>query len=427
MIPALGLLVFIAMAIAMSRNRRLALRQWRILAWGLGLQFGFAWIVLKTEVGAGFFRLMNDFFVAIVGSTQSGAEFVFGALAIPFGEKSLGFFFAFNVLPTIIFFSSLSAILYYYGILQAIVRGIAWVMQKTMGTSGAETLSASANIFLGQTEAPLIIRPYLPRMTQSEIMAVMTGGFATIAGGVMAAYIGFLSEAIPNIAGHLLAASIMSAPAGLLFAKLMVPEEGAPETAGTTRIEIPREHTSVLDAASAGASEGMKLAINVAAMLIAFLALIAMLDLGLAWVGGAAAWAHGEFLGGPASPLAPDKAFSLRYILGVLLKPLAWLMGVPWEECEKAGQILGVKTIANEFIAYVDLGALKGQISERTGVILSYALCGFANLSSIGIQIGALSVLAPERRGDLVRIAFPAMIAGSLACFSTACFAAMLT
>jgi CNT family concentrative nucleoside transporter len=421
-IPVIGLITFLGIALAFSKDRQLALKNWRLIVFGFGLQFGFALIVLKTTYGRAFFKVMNDFFVAVVNSTQEGATFVFGNLAKGGGPDSLGFFFAFNVLPTIIFFSALSAILFRLGIIQVIVRAIAAVMQYTMKTSGAETLSASANIFLGQTEAPLIVRPFIPRMTNSEIMAVMTGGFATIAGGVLAAYIGFLQDRIPGIAGHLLAASVMSAPAGLLFAKLLWPESGTPETAAETKVEIPMEYDSVLDAATSGASEGVKLALNVAGMLIAFLALIAFLDLGLSHVGGAIAWATSA----PGTEYAADPTFNLRLIIGEVFRPLAWVMGIPWAECGEAGKILGVKTVANEFIAYLDLSAAKDTLSERTSIILSYALCGFSNLSSIGIQIGALSIMAPERRADLVKIALPAMVAGSLACFSTACFAAIL-
>lgn len=421
LVPVLGLAVFVALALALSRNRAKALRDLRLIGWGLGLQFLFAFLVLKTPFGAVFFKAVNDLFVVVVDCTVAGSSFVFGPLGqSPGAEGSLGFFFAFYVLPTIIFFSALSALLYYLRVLPVIVQGIAWVMRRTMGTSGAETLSAAANIFVGQTEGPLMVRPYLPRMTRSEIMAVMSGGFATIAGGVMASYVAMLGEKIPNIAGHLLAASVMSAPAALLFAKVLAPEDGEPETAGTKPVPLPKAHSSALDALAAGTTEGVQLAINVGAMLIAFLAVIALLDKALAYGAGAAMapFTDGGF--------APRDGFTLRAILGWLMAPVAWLMGVPWSECQEAGRLLGIKTVANEFIAYVDLANASEGLSARSRVIMSYALCGFSNFGSIGIQIGGLSILAPERRADLVANAWPALLAGSLACFSTACFAAIL-
>ncbi len=420
-IPVLGLVVFVGICWALSRNRALALKNYRLLGWGFGLQFLFALLVLKTPVGTAFFSVVNDVFVAVVDCTVAGSSFVFGPLGqSPGSEGSLGFFFAFYVLPTIIFFGALSALLYHLRILPMVVQGIAWVMRRTMRTSGAETLSAAANIFVGQTEGPLMIRPYLPRMTSSEITAVMTAGFATIAGGVMASYVAMLDGKIPGIAGHLLAASVMSAPAALLFAKIIVPEEGTPETDGDHPVPLPRTHSSFLDALAAGTSEGVQLAINVGAMLIAFLAVIALVDKVLAYGAGAvlAIFSSDGF--------APVQEASLRTLLGWVMAPFAWLMGIPVNECVEAGRLLGIKTVANEFIAYIDLSNAGDSLSPRTKVILSYALCGFANLGSIGIQIGGLSILAPDRRRDLVANAWPALLAGTLAAFSTACFAAIL-
>ena len=400
-IPVLGLIAFLAIALAFSQNRKLALKNWRIIVFGFGLQFGFALIVLKTDFGRAFFRVLNDFFVAVVNSTQEGATFVFGNLAKGGGPDSLGFFFAFNVLPTIIFFSALSAILFRLGVIQLIVRAIAAVMQYTMKTSGAETLSASANIFLGQTEAPLIVRPFIPRMTNSEIMAVMVGGFATVAGGVMAAYVRFGIDA-----GHLLAASVMSAPAALVVAKIILPEREVSPTQGAVTLQIPKEYANVLDAAAGGASVGLKLAANVGAMLLAFISLVAMVNYGLGF-------AH----------------TSLGAILGWAFSPFAWVMGVPWSEATSFGALLGTKISVNEFLAYIQLADVKaaGTMSPRSIVIATYALCGFANFSSIAIQIGGIGTIAPSRRADVARLGLKAMIGGALASWMTAAIAGVLT
>ncbi|MDX2177285.1 MAG: nucleoside transporter C-terminal domain-containing protein [Candidatus Sumerlaeia bacterium] len=422
LIPVLGLAVFLALAWAMSSDRKRALANWRIVVFGLGLQFAFAVLVLRTAAGEWFFERVNDFFLSVIDAAGAGSQFMFGSLALtPDKEGSLGFFFAFNVLPIIILFSALSALLYHIGALQVVVRGLAWVMQRTMGTSGAETFSGAANIFLGQTEAPLLVRPFIPKMTKSEIHAVMAGGFANIAGSVMASYIGILGPVVPDIAGHLLAASVMSAPAALLFAKVVRPETEVPVTRDVANVDVPKEYDTMLDAVTGGTTEGLKLALNVAAMLISFLAILALVDAALEYAAGAALYAAGE-----ADAIARHPAFNLRAILGRLCRPIAWLMGVPWHEAEAAGRLIGVKTVANEFIAYLDLAAMRDTLSERSSTIMSYALCGFANLGSLGIQIGGLSILAPERRVDVVAAAVPAMIAGTLATFSTACFAAIL-
>ncbi len=424
--PIAGMLLMLGISVAISTNRRLALKRWPLIAWGFMLQFVFAVIVLKTKAGEVFFLWMNDLFVGLVDCTAAGAKFVFGKLAVgsPMWDVSndpprFGIIFATAVLPTIIFFSSLSAILYHLGIMQRVVRGIAWVMARTMGTSGSETLSAAGNIFVGQTEAPLMIRPFIPTMTYSELMAIMTGGLATIAGGVMGAYVLMLKDWVPNIAGHLLAASVMSAPAGLVFAKIMVPETEASETAGRVNIEMRSHHQNVIDAAASGASEGMALAINVAAMLVAFLALIAMLDAVLLIISPIYSFAFtGEW--------EKLQGFNLEYVLGTLLRPLAWVNGVPWGETRIVGELMGIKTIANEFVGYLRLQEVAPILSERSKIIATYALCGFANLGSIGILLGGLTILAPKRRADLARLSIRALVAGTFACNATACVAAML-
>ncbi|MEM7678218.1 MAG: nucleoside transporter C-terminal domain-containing protein, partial [Myxococcota bacterium] len=329
-----------------------------------------------------------------------------------------GAFVAFGVLPTIIFFSSLMAVMYHIGLMQLLIRGIAWLMQRTMRTSGAETLSAAGNIFVGQTEAPLLIAPFVKDMTVSELMAVMTGGFATVAGGVMIAYVAILYPVFPDIAGHLLCASIMSAPAALVVAKIMVPEPdpAASKTFGTLKSIPSAGDVNVIDAAARGAAEGLKLALNVGAMLLAFISLIALIN-GI--VGGVGGWV--------APMLGYDGPVSLQLLLGALLKPVAWLMGVPWVDAGRVGGLLGVKTILNEFYAYVLLSQqASALVSPRSMVICTYALCGFANFSSIAIQLGGISGLAPERRADLARLGLRAMIGGTLAAFMTACVIGML-
>lgn len=430
-----GMLLILGIAYALSYNRKAI--SWRIVFGGLALQIVFALIVLKTDAGKLFFFAVNDVIVALLGFAKSGATFIFGNLVdntIPVtvtsgepadprtlsGVANAGAFFAFSVLPTIIFFASFMAVCYYLGIMQRIVKMVSWVMQKTLRTSGAETLSASANIFVGQTEAPLIIRPYLAKMTRSELFCVMTGGFATVAGGVMAAYAGFLLTKFPTIAGHLMAASVMAAPAGLVMAKIICPEEGKPETAdGAGAMDIPVLDSNVIDAASRGASEGMALAINVAAMLIAFIALIALGDK----LVGLAALLVGKVLPlGFIQTLSTD-ASPLRLIFGWIVSPLAWIMGAPWQDCRAVGQLMATKTVVNEFVAYLDMAGMIDRLSPRALIICTYALCGFANFSSIGIQIGGISALCPERRHDLAKIGLKAMIAGTLASFMTATIA----
>ena len=425
----LGLLALTGIAWLMSVDR--ARVAWRVVAWGISLQLLFALFILKTPVGVSIFETMNVVIVALLGFTVDGARFLFGNLVyntVPVGAgdpgqgaftempgmvANTGGFFAFNVLPTIIFFSSLMTILYHLGIMQLAVKGVAWVMQRTMKTSGAETLSAAGNIFVGQTEAPLLIKPFVERMTMSELMAVMTAGFATVAGGVMAAYVGMLLLYFPDIAGHLMAASVMSAPAALVVAKLMVPETETAETAGRLDFSVERPDVNVIDAAARGASEGLYLALNVGALLLAFVALIYMFNGMLGWVGG----------------LAGLEGLTLEAILGWVLAPLAWLMGVPWADAPQIASLMGVKTVLNEFFAYIQLaGVLGGEhdLQPRSIIIATYALAGFANFSSIAIQLGGIGGIAPSRRHDLSRLGLRAMIGGSIAAFMTATVAGMI-
>jgi concentrative nucleoside transporter, CNT family len=426
----LGLVLIVGIAWASSTERSRI--RWRPVLWGLGLQVAFALLVLKTPAGEAAFQLLNTLFVALLGFTVEGARFLFGELVfdnVPVGEgapgmgpieettglvANTGAFFAFNVLPTIIFFSSLMSLLYHLGLMQLLVRGMAWVMQKTMGTSGAETLSAAGNVFVGQTEAPLLVKPFIRDMTPSELNAVMTGGFATVAGGVLAAFVGLLVAYVPEIAGHLIAASVMSAPAALAIAKIMVPEVGRPATdAIRSEMEPEVRYVNVIDAASAGAAEGLRLALNVGAMLLAFIALIAMTNAGLGWIGG--------WVGLPG--------LSLEGVLGWGLAPLAWMMGVPWSDAPTVGALMGVKTVLNEFVAYLQLSSLLAagtELHPRSIVIATYALSGFANFASIGIQIGGIGGIAPERRQDLSRLGLRAMVGGALAAFMTATLAGIL-
>ena len=433
LVSVLGLVVLLLIAWALSVNRGLV--DWRILAWGLGLQVLFALFILKTPVGEALFAGLNDVIVALLGFTTDGARFIFGNLvdnAVPVsgaGEGAVaqtGAFFAFSVLPTIIFFSSLMSLLYHLGVMQAVVKGLAWVMMRTMRTSGAETLSAAGNIFVGQTEAPLMIKPFVERMTMSELNAVMTAGFATVAGGVMAAYVGLLVAYFPDIAGHLLAASVMSAPAALVVAKLMYPEVEEPATRSSLEVTVESPDANVIDAAARGASEGLTLALNVGAMLLAFIAIIALLN---ALLGLVAGWIGLNGLLISMGALAEGQALTLEILLGWILSPLAWLMGVPWRDAVEIGSLLGVKTIANEFVAYLQFSNMLAggaDLSPRSIVIATYALAGFANFSSIAIQIGGIGGIAPSRRSDLSRLGLRAMIGGTIAAFLTATIAGIL-
>ena len=406
-ISLLGLAVMIGLAWLMSSHKNRF--PWRVVLGGLVLQFVFAVIILRTKPGEWIFDGVNTIFVSLLDSVGAGSEFVFGPT---YAEH----FFAFKVLPTIIFFSALMSVFYYYGVIQKIVGLFALVMQKTLGTSGAETLSAAANIFVGQTEAPLVIRPYISSMTTSELNAVMVGGFATMAGGVL----GALSE-MGFEAGHLLSASVISAPGALLLSKVMQPEVDEPKTLGSVKIDIEEKSTNVLEAVAVGTTSGMKLALNVGAMLIVFLAMIAMINMLVGWVG-----VQFQFIDADGNPL-----WSLEAALSYLFYPLAWLIGIEGADCMRAGELMGLKMATNEFVAYGRLSEWAKpesvvQISERSRNILTYALCGFANFSSIGIQLGGIGGIAPNRRGDLARLGLRAMLGGTLAAFMTGCIAAML-
>lgn len=406
----LGLVAFIAIAWALSTERKRF--PWRTVLSGVLLQFLFGWLILKTDPGQSFFKGFSDAITDLLGYAAQGSEFVFGPLANQAAiQKGLavpsGFVFVITVTGTIILVSALSSLLYHYGILQLIVRGVAWIMERLMKTSGSESLAAAANIFMGQTEAPLVIKPYLPKMTRSEIMALMTGGMATIAGGVLAAYVGFGVSA-----GHLLTASVMSAPAALLIAKIMLPETEVSETAAGAHAKIERQSHNGLDALCRGASDGAMLSINVMAMLIAFVAVVALANALLSWSLGKV---------GVATAAPP-----LQTLFGWVNYPFAWLMGVPLKDCFAAGQILGERIVINEFIGYLSLAKVKDTLDPRSVTILTYALCGFANFASIAIQIGGIGTMMPERREDLAKLGLRAMVGGLLACYVTATIAGVL-
>jgi CNT family concentrative nucleoside transporter len=411
-IAVVGYFMMIVLAWLISSHKRQF--PWRVVLGGTLLQFVFAWLTIRTEFGRSFFEKAGTGFNTLMDFVDEGNVKVFG-------DSFRDHYFAFKVLPTIIFFSALMSVLYHLGVMQLVVRILGYVMQMTLGTSGAESLSASANIFVGQTEAPLVVRPYVARMTRSELMAVMVGGFATVAGGVMALYVGWGIDA-----GHLMTASVISAPAGLLIAKVLQPEVDTPETLGLSRHDIPRKTSNLIEAATTGAADGLKLALNVGAMLLAFFGLIAMLDYGLTHGSG---WAF-ELIG--HQDWAP---LTMSRILGVVFSPIAWLMGVEWKECSSVGQLLGVKMVATELVAYSQLQEMIGSVdagiaptlSKRAILISTYALCGFANFASIGIQIGGIGAIAPERRTDLTQLGMRAMLGGTLACCMTACIAGILT
>ena len=442
---AFGLLIMVLIAFLISSKKKHV--SWRLVVIGIGIQVTLGMIALSPP-GYLFFDFFNGVVTQLLNFTAEGSTFLFGNLAvqnnvpvgpsvIPMGEEAtaawignakmgpvaspkgpwmwapIGAYFAFGVLPTIIFFSSFMAVLYHIGVMQFLVRIIAQVMQKTMKTSGSETLSAAGNIFVGQTEAPLLVRPFVKGMTESELMAIMTGGFATVAGGVMVAYVGILQGVFPDIAGHLLCASIMSAPAALVIAKVIIPEVDPTksETFGSLKLDLKSEDANVIDAAARGAGEGLKLALNVGAMLLAFIALIAMFNGLIGW----------------GFSLIGFEGVSLQQILGTLLAPLAWVMGVPWVDCQAVGSLLGMKTVLNEFFAYLQLGGMASELEHRSLVISVYALCGFANFSSIAVQIGGIAPMAPERRSDLAKIGLRAMIGGTLAAFMTACVIGIMT
>ncbi len=406
--PLFGAIVILMIAVAFSTNRRAI--NWTTVAWGLGLQVVFALIVLKTSAGQLVFSTLGTYITKLLGFAGVGAAFVFGPLGDsgvwgramtaalgPDGPK-YAVIFAFQVLPTIIFIAALFAILYYFGVMQVIVRAFAVVMHRVMRASGAESLNVAASIFMGQTEAPLTIRPFIPRMTESELMTIMTSGMAHISGGIMAAYVLFGIEA-----KHLLTAVIMTAPGTLMMAKIFVPETQSPETMGSVKLHVEKTDVNVIDAAGRGTGEGLQLALNVGAMLISFLALIALVNalLGLA-------------------------GLSLQTIFGWVFSPVAWSMGVPWHDAGAIGNLLGTRMALNEFVAFSQLGPMKGALDPRSFTTATFALCGFANFSSIGIQIGGIGALAPSRRHDLARLGLRAMLAGTLANFMTATIAGFL-
>jgi concentrative nucleoside transporter, CNT family len=399
----LGILAILGGCYAFSTNRKAV--KWKIVAWGVGLQLFFGFMVLKFDWGRNIMEAAGDKVNELLHYAFAGASFVFGPLADPAGKT--GFVFAFAILPTIVFMAAFFAMLYHFGIMQLIIKGAAWVMTRLMGVSGAESLDVAASIFMGQTEAPLTIRPFLSRLTRSEMMTVMTAGMAHVSGGIMAAYIATGVEA-----KHLLGAVIMTAPGTLLIAKTLVPETETPVSGRKVDIVAGEEdkHSNVLGAIARGTSDGLHLALNVAAMLIAFLALIALLNGLMAWVHGYAIW-------------FPE---SLQSVLGWLFAPVAWLIGIPWKDATHIGSLLGIRMVGNELIAYGQLGELRAQIDPRSFTIATYALCGFANLSSIGIQIGGIGALAPSRKDDLARLGFRAMLAGTMANLLSAAIVAML-
>jgi CNT family concentrative nucleoside transporter len=397
----LGLVLILALCYLLSTSRK-SIRP-SLLLWGLSLQFGFAFLVLKTDFGK-LFEIASIAVNALLEYTEAGSQFLFGPLGAKSGQ--FGVVFAFQVLPIVIFIASLFSILYYFGVMQVVIKGMAWLMQRIMGASGAESTDVAASIFMGQTEAPLTIRPFLPRLTESELFTIMTCGMAHVSGAVMAAYVKIAGVDIK----HLLTAVIMTAPATLLLAKMLVPETGKPETAGSVKIEVEKPGVNVIDAAARGAGEGLQLALNIGGMLIAFLALIAMLN-------GMLGWAHSVV---PAIPESMQKLF------GIIFAPIAWLLGVSWKDASTVGDMLGTRMVLNEFIAFLRLGEVKASLDPRSFVITTFALCGFANFSSIAIQIGGIGVLAPSRKSDLARMGLKAMMAGTLANFMSACIAGVL-
>ena len=396
-----GIVLILGIGVAFSRNRRAISR--RVVAWGVGLQLLFAIFVLRVPIGQTIFRWLGATVTKILSFSYAGSEFVFGEIGKQ--HSSLGVVFAFQIMPAIIFVSALFAIMYYLGIMQVVVKAFAVVMNKIMGASGAESLNVAASIFMGQTEAPLTIRPFLPRMTRSELMTVMTAGMAHVSGSIMAAYIAFGIEA-----RHLLTAVIMTAPGTIMMAKILEPETEVPETLGGVKVDIPRTDVNVLDAAARGTSEGLYLMLNVIAMLISFIALIALIN-------GILGFAH-QYVS-----FVPE---NLQTVLGWVFYPVAWVMGVPGHDTNTIAGLLGTRMVLNEFIAYAQLGPLKATLDPVSFTIATFALCGFANVSSVGIQIGGIGALAPDRKHDLARLGFRAMLAGTLANFLSATLAGML-
>lgn len=407
----LAIPILLGIAYALSSDRKHF--PWRVVLWGIALQIIFAVLILWTPWGRDLFAALGELVTKFLGFATEGSAFLFGNMVKQEYQETFGFQFAFAILPTIIFFGAFMGVMYYFGIVQKVVKGLAWVMTKTMGTSGAESLSAAGNIFLGQTEAPLLVRPFLKTLTRSELNAIMVGGFATVAGGVMA---GYILLGVP--AKHLLAASVMAAPGALIFAKIFFPEREKPETSGALHMpEMPKQ-ANVIDAAATGARDGMGLAVNVGAMLLAFIALIAVVNALLSVTSG--------WFAGMGIAWFPE---SLREIFSYVLWPIGFILGVPVAECKDFAYLIGTKISINEFVAYVEMSNLMkdGVLSPRTIMLASYALCGFANFSSIGIQIGGIGSLAPERRTDLAQLGLKAMIAGAMVSLQTAAIAGVLS
>ncbi len=410
-----GLAVLISFAYTLSANRKAV--DWTQIASGIGLQITFAVLVILVPGGREFFNYLSLAFVKIIDFALIGSAFIFGDLA---SVSDFGFVFAFQVLPTIIFFAALMSVLYHIGLMQKIVQAMAWVMLKLLRISGSESLSVAANVFVGQTEAPLVVRPYISKMTESELFTMMVGGMATIAGAVLAAYIAMLGGADEAqrlyYARHLLAASVMAAPATIVIAKLLRPETEQSLTKGSVKLDVEKTATNVIEAAANGASDGVRLALNVGGMLLAFIALIAMIDFPLMWLGKVTGIA--ALIGQP---------LSLSIILGYILAPLAWIIGIPWNEAVIVGGLIGEKVVTNEFVAYAHLNEIKDTLSQHSVLISTYALCGFANFSSIAIQLGGIGGLAPERRPDIARLGLRAVLGGTLATMMTATIAGVLT
>ncbi len=410
-----GLAVLISFAFSLSNNKKSV--DWKQIASGVGLQIVFAILVILVPGGRAFFNAISKVFVKVIDFAMSGAQFIFGDLA---KSTEFGFIFAFQVLPTIIFFASLMAVLYHIGLMQKIVQAMAWVMLKVLRISGSESLSVAANVFVGQTEAPLVVRPYIAKMTDSELFTMMVGGMATIAGAVLAAYIAMLGGADETLrlfyARHLLAASVMAAPATIVIAKLLRPETQQSMTRGSVKLEVEKTATNVIEAAANGAADGVKLALNVGGMLLAFFALITMVNFPLEWLG--------QVTGIESSIGQP---LSLSLVLGVILSPLAWIIGIPWSEAVMVGGLIGEKIVINEFVAYMHLVEIRDTLSEHSVLISTYALCGFANFSSIAIQLGGIGGLAPNRRSDIARLGLSAVLGGTLATMMTATIAGVLS
>ena len=398
----IGVVTLLFIAFLLSENKKTI--NLKTIGFGLSFQFLFALFILKTPFGAPVFSFLDSAINTLINFSTYGSDFLFRSYVEGVGFHPSLTNFAFSTLPTIIFFSSLVAVLYHYGILQTVIRFIARQMQLTLGTSGSETLSVAGNIFLGQTESPLMVKPFVKNMTKSELMAVMTGGFATVSGGVLAIYVSWLSN-IPGIAGHLLAASVMSAPAALVIAKIIYPENEKSETSGNINVTIEQTNINAMEALSNGATDGLKLAANIAAMLIAFISFVAMINYFLAFAG-----------------------TSMEEIFGFIFRPLAWTMGIPWNEAQLIGMLMGKKIVLTELIAYGDLQNLidKNLISDRSAIIATYALCGFSNFASIGIQLGGIGAMAPERKKDLAKLVTKAMFGGALASWLTATIAGIL-